>query len=90
MPYTLSSFSTVSGAFTMSPNRAYGGPHARTVSEYSSVPFTSDTAEENAIRSGSLDIGYMPLADLPQISKIKSAWLQRVRLPGLRLAVRRL
>jgi peptide/nickel transport system substrate-binding protein len=72
-PYTLSSFSTVSGAFTMSPNRAYGGPHAKTVSKYSSVPFTSDTAEENAIRSGSLDIGYMPLADLPQISKIKSA-----------------
>ncbi len=72
-PYTLSSFSTVSGAFTMSPNRAYGGPHAKTVSKYSSVPFTSDTAEENAIRSGSLDTGYMPLADLPQISKIKSA-----------------
>ena len=51
-PYTLSSFSTVSGAFTMSPNRSYGGPHARTVSRYSGVPFTSDTAEVNAIRSG--------------------------------------
>jgi peptide/nickel transport system substrate-binding protein len=72
-PYSLSSFSTVSGAFTMFPNRAYGGPHAKKVSRYSSVPFTSDTAEENAIRTGSLDVGYMPLADLPQIGKIKSA-----------------
>lgn len=71
-PYTLSSFNTVSGAFTMSPNHGYGGPHARTVSTYSSVPFTSDTAEDNAIRSGSLDVGYIPLGNLPQISKIKS------------------
>ena len=72
-PYTLSSFNTVSGAFTMSPNRAYGGPHAKKVSNYFSVPFTSDTAEVNAIRTGSLDVGYVPLANLPQISKIKSA-----------------
>jgi peptide/nickel transport system substrate-binding protein len=72
-PYTLSSFSTTSGAFTMSPNLAYGGPHARTVSKYASVPFTSDTAEYDAIRSGSLDVGYVPLASLPQITTIRSA-----------------
>jgi peptide/nickel transport system substrate-binding protein len=71
-PYTLSSFNAVSGAFIMSPNHAYGGPHAKTVSRYSSVPFTSDTAEDNAIRSGSLDVGYIPLGNLPQISKIRS------------------
>ena len=72
-PYILSSFSTVSGAFTMSPNQAYGGPHAKTVPTYSSVPFTSDAAEDDAILSGRLDVGYVPLANLPQVSKIRSA-----------------
>jgi len=71
-PYTLSSFSTASGAFTMSPNQAYGGPHAKTVSKYSSVPFTSDSAEDNAILTGSLDVGYVPLASLPHVNKIRS------------------
>jgi len=56
----------------MSPNQAYGGPHAKTVSKYSSVPFTSDTAEDNAILAGSLDVGYVPLANLPHINKIRS------------------
>jgi peptide/nickel transport system substrate-binding protein len=71
-PYSLSSFSIVSGAFTMTPNQAYGGPHAKTVPKYSSVPFTSDPAEDNAILSGRLDVGYVPLANLPQINKIRS------------------
>jgi peptide/nickel transport system substrate-binding protein len=31
-PYTLTAFDATTGAFTLSPNTAYGGPHARTMS----------------------------------------------------------
>src|SRR6266699_2557915 len=57
-PYTLTSFNNTTGAFTMSPNRKYSGPHASKQSKISAVPFTSDTAEWNAVKSGSIDPGY--------------------------------
>ncbi len=56
----------------MSPNAKYSGPHTKNQSKLSAVPFTSDTAEWNAIKSGNLDQGYVPFADLPQVDTIKS------------------
>jgi peptide/nickel transport system substrate-binding protein len=70
-PYQLSSFTK--GAFTMTPNKAYGGPEAKSVSNYHSVQYSSDAAEYNAVESGSLDIGYVPIADKSQISSIESS-----------------
>jgi peptide/nickel transport system substrate-binding protein len=37
------------------------------------VPFTSDTAEFNAVKAGSIDIGYVPQSDVPQVSNVKAA-----------------
>ena len=71
-PYKLTSFNNTTGAFTMSPNAKYSGPHTKNQSKLSAVPFTSDTAEWNAIKSGNLDQGYVPFADLPQVNTIKS------------------
>jgi peptide/nickel transport system substrate-binding protein len=71
-PYKLTSFNNTTGAFTMSPNAKYSGPHTKNQSKLSAVPFTSDTAEWNAIKSGNLDQGYVPFADLPQVDTIKS------------------
>ncbi len=73
-PYKLTSFNNTTGAFTMSPNDSYGGPHAKKISPLQGVPFTSDTAEFNAIKSGSVDTGYVPLVDLPQITKVESTY----------------
>jgi peptide/nickel transport system substrate-binding protein len=73
-PYKLSSFTASSGAFTMVPNPAYGGPGATTVSTWQSVPFTSDAAEFNALKSGTVDVGYVPLNDVPQASSIASTY----------------
>jgi peptide/nickel transport system substrate-binding protein len=73
-PYHLTSFNDTTGAFTMAPNPKYGGPHATPQSTLSAVPFTSDTAELNAVKSGSLDQGYVPLTDVPQIPGIKSTY----------------
>ena len=45
----------------MTPNTTYGGPHATKVSVLQAVPFTSDTAELNAVKAGKVDLGYVPL-----------------------------
>ena len=58
----------------MSPNAGYSGPHAAKVSKLQAVPFTSDTAEFNAVKSGAIDEGYVPLTDLPQINSVKSTY----------------
>jgi peptide/nickel transport system substrate-binding protein len=73
-PYKLTRFNNTTGAFTMAPNAAYGGPHASKVSTLQSVPFTSDTAEFNAVKAGSLDVGYLPFADIPQVNTLKSTY----------------
>jgi len=71
-PYKLTSFNNTTGAYTMSPNTTYAGPMASKPSKLQAVPFTSDTAEWNAVKSGAIDQGYVPFADLPQVSSIKS------------------
>jgi peptide/nickel transport system substrate-binding protein len=73
-PYKLTSFNSTTGAYTMVPNSSYGGPHAAKVSTLQAVPFTSDTAEFNAVKSGSIDQGYLPFTDLPQAASIESTY----------------
>ena len=73
-PFKLTSFNNTTGEFTMSPNAAYSGPHAKTVSSIKAVPFTADTAEWNAVKSGSIDVGYVPFTDLPQVNSIKHTY----------------
>src|SRR6202453_4388494 len=73
-PYKLSSLTASTGAYTMTPNAAYGGPHATVQSPWQSVPFPSDAAEFDALKDGSVDVGYLPLPDLPQSSTISSTY----------------
>jgi peptide/nickel transport system substrate-binding protein len=73
-PYKLTSFNNTTGAFTMAPNAAYKGPRASKQSTLQAVPFTSDTAEFNAVKSGNIDQGYLPFADLPQVNSIKGSY----------------
>jgi peptide/nickel transport system substrate-binding protein len=71
-PYKLTSFNSTTGAFTMSPNTSYGGPHSKTQLKLSAVPFTSDDAEVNAVKAGTVDVGYWPLPNLKVISEISA------------------
>ncbi len=80
-PYRLKSFNDVTGAFIMVPNTSYGGPHADPMSNYVGVPFTSDAAEWNAVRSGAVDFGWVPEADVPQLPSLKSLGYNYFGLP---------
>jgi peptide/nickel transport system substrate-binding protein len=72
-PYRLTQFNNTTGAYTMAPNPKYGGPHSAKVPGLQAIPYTSDTAEFNAVLSHSIDIGYMPLNDVPQLGAVKAA-----------------
>jgi len=80
-PYKLSTFNDTTGAFTMVPNTAYSGPHATPESNYSGVPFTSNAAEWNAVKTGSVDFGYIPQEDNPQIPQLKGLGYNYYGLP---------
>ncbi len=69
-PYKLSAWNATTGAYTMVPNTSYGGPHTTPMSNFQALPFTSDTAEFNAIKSGSVDVGYVPQTDVPQLPQV--------------------
>ena len=80
-PYKLTSFNNTTGAFTMAPNTSYSGPHASPMSNYSGVPFTSNAAEWNAVKTGSVDFGYVPQEDVPQLSQLKGLGYNYYGLP---------
>jgi peptide/nickel transport system substrate-binding protein len=71
-PWKLSTFST-DGNVTMVPNKAYSGSPKPTVSAIKFVPFTSDTAEYTALKTGQVDVGYVPTQDLAQ--RPTNSWL---------------
>jgi peptide/nickel transport system substrate-binding protein len=80
-PYRLSAFNDTTGAFTMVPNSSYSGPHVTPMSNYVGVPFTSNAAEWNAVKTGSVDVGYIPQEDNPQIPQLKGLGYDYYGLP---------
>jgi peptide/nickel transport system substrate-binding protein len=64
-PWKLSSFSTT-GNVTMVPNKAYSGSPKPKLSAIKFVPFTADSTLYTALKTGQVDVGNVPPADLPQ------------------------
>ncbi|MGB9483943.1 MAG: ABC transporter substrate-binding protein, partial [Candidatus Dormiibacterota bacterium] len=69
-PFKLNQFTT-SGFVKMVPNEEYSGSPKPTISAFEELPFTSETAEYNALRSGSLTIGYIDSTELAQRSSVE-------------------
>jgi peptide/nickel transport system substrate-binding protein len=71
-PWTLSQFDT-NGYYSYVPNKNYSGPDKPIVAKVENVPYTTDTAELDALRAGnSLTVGSLPLNDLAQASALKA------------------
>jgi peptide/nickel transport system substrate-binding protein len=71
-PWKLKSFST-DGEYVYVPNKNYSGPDKPTLDKVINEPFTADTAEFDALRSGSsLTVGELPQNDLNQIPELKA------------------
>jgi peptide/nickel transport system substrate-binding protein len=71
-PFKLSQFTT-SGFVKMVPNKNYSGSPKPSISAFEELPYTTDTAEFNALRSGSLSIGYIPVQDLAQKASLEKS-----------------
>lgn len=67
-PFRLLSYEPATGATSFVPNKAYSGSPKPSIGKLEFVPFTSDTAEFDALKSGSLDYGYLPAQDTAQAS----------------------
>jgi peptide/nickel transport system substrate-binding protein len=61
---------TNTGQVTFVPNKSYSGTDKARI-KLVEVPFTSEEAELLALRSGTIDYGYVPASDLPQKSSIE-------------------
>ncbi len=68
-PWKLQSFNA-DGNASFLPNKSYSGPVKATLSEFKEVPFTTESAEYNVLRSGNgsqqLSVGYLPTSDAPK------------------------
>lgn len=60
------------GQTILIPNRKYSGPIKPKIARFEELPFTSASAEFNAVSSGKVDYGYLPFSDVPQIARFKS------------------
>ncbi len=71
-PWKLSQFSSATGYALLRRNTEVRSPGPRPkVDELALEPFTSDSAEYDALLSGSLDYGYLPSADVGQVAAFK-------------------
>ncbi|MGH3300987.1 MAG: ABC transporter substrate-binding protein [Streptosporangiaceae bacterium] len=66
-PWKLSSYSAT-GQMTMVASPAYSGPVKPRLSAIKFLPYTADSAEFTALKTGLVDVGYVPSQDLPQKS----------------------
>lgn len=69
-PFSLNRFTT-DGFAKFVPNKAYSGSPKPKLAAFELLPFTSNAAEYNALRSGSLTIGYLPPEDYGQRTSIE-------------------
>lgn len=71
-PWKLKQF-TSNGFVSLVPNTSYSGPNKAQISQFQLVPYTSATAEFNAVLSGDVTIGYVPNNDLQDKSRVSGA-----------------
>ncbi|HVA22619.1 MAG TPA: ABC transporter substrate-binding protein [Candidatus Micrarchaeia archaeon] len=65
-PWSLKQFDPTTADTTFVPNRRYSGPVKPRLAAFKLVTFTSEAAEMDALRSGSLTYGYLPYTDINQ------------------------
>jgi peptide/nickel transport system substrate-binding protein len=62
-PWKLTNFDA-SGNVTMTANKSYSGPTKPTITTFKELPYTSDSAEFNALVGGKVDVGFLPTGDV--------------------------
>ncbi len=69
--WEIHSYDPTNSYVDFTPNKLYSGSTKPRLKQFVTVPFTSDASEFNALKSGQLDYGYVPLNDISQIPSLK-------------------
>ncbi len=62
----------VTGQTIFVANPRYSGPDKPKLKQFEEIPFTSDSAEFNALIAGQVDYGYLPFTDTSQVKRLES------------------
>jgi peptide/nickel transport system substrate-binding protein len=71
-PWKLQSYDPTTGRTVFARNNSFSGPDKPKLSGYVLESFPSQTAEIDALRTGSVDYGYLPISDYHLASTFKS------------------
>jgi peptide/nickel transport system substrate-binding protein len=72
---------TTSGLVTMVSNRSYSGPRRTDFTTFVERPYSSGSAEQKAVSSGRLDVGYLPFGDVSKVTAKPLRPARRTKLP---------
>ena len=72
-PWVMKSYNATTYHTVLAANPHYTGPDRPKLAGYQIYSFSSDTAELDAVRSGTVDFGYIPYSDAGQISYFRSS-----------------
>lgn len=70
-PWIIRTYSPITHDATFARNTAYTGPTTPQLASYKVDSFATGTAELDALRSGSVTFGYVPLSDLKEVDYFK-------------------
>ena len=70
--WQVKTYDSTNGQMSMAPNPKYPWPQSQKLSSFTEVPFTSTTAEVNALETGQLSVGFVPFTSLKVIPHLKS------------------
>lgn len=82
-PYRLSSFDVTTNAYSMTANKAYGGPQKPHLATLNFRPFTSESAKFNQLLSGRLAMATVDQSNVGQVSALKAAGYNVYGAPAL-------
>jgi peptide/nickel transport system substrate-binding protein len=71
-PWEIKSYDVTSGRLTLVPDPRYPWPEPYKLSQFVEIPFTSDAAELDALESGDLSVGYVPLSSLKVLPRLRA------------------
>lgn len=69
--WQIKAYNSTNSQMTLRPNPKYPWPQKQKITEFTELPFTSDAAELNALVSGQVDVGYVPLTSLKAIPSLE-------------------
>lgn len=72
-PFTLTSFTPSTDAFTMVPNKKFSGPVPK-IAQLKFETFTTNQAAFNQLLDGNIDVAPVDPSSLPQVSRIKGKY----------------